>query len=397
MRILVKSLFVFFIVIVLAIAINHTIWAEDPTPTPTPTSSSNVDEIQKKIKDLEAKVGDLQSQEKTLSSQIKIIDSQIALSELKIADAEEKIKSLRADIEITNQKISGLSTDIDKTSKAFVNRSVGVYRVGRIDSWQALLSSGNIDNFFTRLKYLKIVQLYDKKNIFLTEQAKVNYSNMQSILLDKKKQEEALNEKLQTLNNELGKDKDTKKSLLADTQGSEAKYQKLLSEARAEYEAIQGIVAGNGKEVDEGPVNQGDTIASVIPSASCNSNGAHLHFTVSRNGVTQNPFGYLKPIDAVNDSSDPFNPSGSWDWPLSPQIHLNQGYGVTWFVNTYHAYPMHNGIDIIGSSYSVKAVKSGNLFQGAYSGNGGCSLRYVRVHHADDGLDTFYLHVNYVH
>lgn len=395
MRILVKFLSVFFITIIFSINVSTFLWAQEATPTPSASSSKEA--VEKKIKELEGKVNDLQSQEKTLSSQIKIIDNQVALSELKIADAEQKIKDLRADIEITKKKISGLSTDIDKTSRAFVSRSIGVYRVGTIDSWQALLSSSNIDNFFTRLKYLKIVQIYDKKNIFMAEQAKVNYSNQQGVLLDKKKEEEALNQKLKIFNEELSKDKNSKKALLSETQGSESKYQKLLAEARAEYEANQGIVAGNGTEVEIGPVNQGDTIASIIQGPSCNSSGTHVHFTVSKDGSTQNPFSYLKAIDNVNDSSDTFNPTGSWEWPISPQIHLNQGYGVTWFVNTYHFYPFHNGIDIDGSSPSVKAVKKGILFQGAYSGRGGCKLRYVKVRHSDDGLDTFYLHVNYSH
>ena len=125
--------------------------------------------------------------------------------------------------------------------------------------------------------------------------------------------------------------------------------------------------------------------------------GSHLHFTVSIDGNAQNPFNYLKSVDHVSNTDDPFTPSGSWDWPLDGPIQFNQGYGVTWYVRTYSPYPFHNGIDIDGSSILVKAVKSGTLFQGHYSGNGGCSLQYVRVHHSDEDVDTFYLHVYYVH
>ena len=135
-------------------------------------------------------------------------------------------------------------------------------------------------------------------------------------------------------------------------------------------------------------------IATLIQGASCNSSGTHLHFTVSRDGVAQNPFNFLKGgISHENRSGgDPFNPSGSWEWPIDPTIEFNQGYGDTWYVRTYRFYPTHNGIDISGSS-TVKAVKSGTLFKGSYAGYQGCTLPYVRVHHNDDGLDTFYLHV----
>ena len=179
------------------------------------------------------------------------------------------------------------------------------------------------------------------------------------------------------------------------TQNDEKKYQQLLAQARAEYEAIVGIIAGKGTETEIGKVNQGERIASMISGASCNSSGTHLHFTVSRNGAAQNPFSFLKSVSYVNQSNgDPFNPSGSWEWPIDPPIEFNQGFGSdTWYVRTYHFYPNHNGIDISGSSLTVKAVKSGTLFRGSYAGYKGCTLPYVRVNHSDDGLDTFYLHV----
>ena len=48
-----------------------------------------------------------------------------------------------------------------------------------------------------------------------------------------------------------------------------------------------------------------------------------------------------------------------------------------------------------GDSFQfVKAVKKGTLYRGGISCRGG-TLQYVRVDHADDEYDTYYLHVNY--
>ena len=59
-------------------------------------------------------------------------------------------------------------------------------------------------------------------------------------------------------------------------------------------------------------------------------------------------------------------------------------------------YQSHNGIDINNeASNDVKAVKSGTLYRGSYTGYNGCNLRYVRVQHDEGGLDTYYLHINY--
>jgi len=166
-------------------------------------------------------------------------------------------------------------------------------------------------------------------------------------------------------------------------------------------------MAGKGTEEEVGKVNQGQRIASVIQGTSCNSSGAHLHFTIAQNGSTQNRFDYLNAgIDYENCSgpgscspADPFNPHGSWDWPISSKIKFTQGYGSTWAIaNTWvgRIYSFHNGIDISSlSSSEIRTVRSGTLYRGSYTGYNGCRLRYVRVDHDDSDLDTFYLHVNY--
>jgi murein DD-endopeptidase MepM/ murein hydrolase activator NlpD len=97
-------------------------------------------------------------------------------------------------------------------------------------------------------------------------------------------------------------------------------------------------------------------------------------------------------VDNINDSGgDTWNPSGSWDWPISPTIQFHQGYGVTWFVRAYGWYSFHNGIDISGSSDNAYAVADGILYRGSYSV--GCALSYVKLAHKDSNVATLYLHV----
>jgi len=255
-----KSLMLGFFAI-LFVSFSGNVHAEEPTPTPspTPTGTSNQNQ-QSNIQDckdnnvsvadcpsyLQKKLSELQGQGKTLSSQISISDNQIKLTEAKIANTEVQVENLQADIEIAKEKISNSESDLTRTSHAFLGRSKAVYQVGTIDPWQILLTSNNLDNFFTRLKYLKIVQLFDKKNIYAAEQAKVNYANQQEIFEDKKAEVEALSEKLQAYTAQLEQDKEAKKKLLAETQGSEANYQRLLSQARAQIEGFRKFTTTQG-------------------------------------------------------------------------------------------------------------------------------------------------------
>ncbi len=396
-----KGLFkIFFVFATIAIFTSTTIYGQTPTASPTPTAdkSQKANELSKKIAELESKVSELKSQANSLSSQIAVMDNQIKLTEARISANKHQIDTLTHDIDTAGGKMEKLETSLTDVSKILINRIVTTYEVGGVETIHMLASANDLSDLFARANYLRIVQQHDKKLMYNAQQARNDYANQKNIFEDKKAKIESLKTQLESYTAQLDQDKVKKQSLLAETKGSEANYQELLAETKAEYEAIQGIVSGRGNEGEVGQVGQGDVIASVKQGASCNSSGTHLHFTVSSGGSTINPFSKLKSVDHNNQAGDPWNPSGDWDWPINPTIQFHQGYGNTGFASSGASfYSFHNGLDISGSGAAVKAVKSGTLFQGSYTGQGGCRLQYVRVHHTEDGLDTFYLHVNYVH
>lgn len=385
----------------LVVSSNPFAYAQTTTPTPTtkpaPDKSKQLSELSNKIAELESKVSDLKSQGNSLKSQIGVMDNQIKLTQYRMDATNQEISDLTLDIDSATKRVENLESSLSDVSRVLINRIITTYEVGGIGPIHVLASSSDISDLIKRANYLKIVQAHDKKLMYNAQQARNDYQNQKNIFEDKKQKIELLKDQLESYTKQLDQDKDNKEKLLAQTKGSEATYQALLSETKAEFEAIQGIVSGRGNEGEIGSVGEGQMIATVKQGASCNSSGTHLHFTVSRSGSTENPFNYLKGADHNNNAGDPFNPSGSWEWPINPTIQFHQGYGNTGFASSGASfYSFHNGIDISGSSSVVKAVKPGTLFQGSYTGNGGCRLQYVRVHHTDDGLDTFYLHINYV-
>lgn len=221
---------------------------DTPTPTPssTPSSTPNTEELQKKINDLQSKISDLQGQEKTLSSQIAVMDNQIKLTEYRIEATQEQITSLILDIDTTTKKISGLQEALNNLVGVLANRIVATYEVGTIQPFQILLTSNNASDFFKRLNYLKIAQEHDKKLVYDTQQAKVDYANQKVIFEDKKKKIEALKAQLENYTAQLDKEKQAKQDLLVQTQGSEANYQQILAETKAQLAGFQRFVTSQG-------------------------------------------------------------------------------------------------------------------------------------------------------
>ncbi len=224
--------------------LSQAVFAQTPTPTPTPSSSQQ--ELQQQIQNLEQEISNAQGQEKTLSSQIAVYDNQITLTQYKIDQTEEDILSVEEDIDTTQKKITSLNSSLQNMMQYFVSRVDATYQSGQEDPINLLLTSNSVDNFVTRTNYLKIVQSHDRQLILDTYQAKNDYSNQQNILEDKKKQIIALQSQLQDYNNQLDQQKKQKQTLLTQTQGSEAQYESLLAEARAQLAGFSNFVSSQG-------------------------------------------------------------------------------------------------------------------------------------------------------
>lgn len=359
-------------------------------------------ELEAKIEEYTHKLSALESEKNTLSSQISYMDTQISITTFKIQRTEENIVRTAEEIEKLTKKVDDLNSSLDYLSTVMIQKIIEGYKAGKTDVFDMFLDEKNLGTLVNRFKYLKVTQNNDQRIAFQAQQAKVNFEEQKELREEKKKKLDELKITLGRQKIALNEQRIAKQRLLEETKNDEKIYQDLLAKARAEYAAIQGIIAGKGTEVKLRDVAKGEAIATVISGRSCNSSGSHLHFIAQENNNVVNPFQYLRSVEYNNCSGsscgsgdgDPFNPSGSLDWPLTPVIKMNQGYGTTWAVrNTWvgRIYNFHNGVDITGSSDKVSAVADGTLYRGSFSV--GCSLHYVKLIHKDSNVSTLYLHV----
>ncbi|HSV95058.1 MAG TPA: hypothetical protein VLH94_03755 [Spirochaetia bacterium] len=399
-----KKLFLVFAILLLFLWVKPISAIEcDGNP---PSGADKVTEIQQYIDNCNQKISSLQGEQTTLKQTISTLTSKINLAQGQINQTQAQINLLEKEVTVLDGVLDTVNDSMDQLEKIYTARVRESYRRSRATPVDLLFSTNSIGDYFNKLKYLNTVKNKDQLILAELEKSRVDYDQRKTDKVTKQKEVEKLKAKLVSQRKTLDAQQKEKQNLLTQTQNDEKKFQSLLSKARAELEAIEAVIAGKGTETEVRDVKAGEKIATVIQGSSCNSSGSHLHFIVGQDHSVKNPFNYLKSVDFENCSGsscgsgdgDSFNPSGSWDWPLNPRIKLSQGFGVTWAINNTWVrsiYSFHNGIDIISNSADVKAVRDGKLFRGSYSGSGGCALKYVRVAHSEDGIDTYYLHVNY--
>jgi len=385
------------IIVLLLFTQVSSVWAEE-------IIEANESELKEQIQEYEAKIKDLQVEKNSLSNQIEYIDTQTRITNLRITETAQKIDEVETEINVLGERISNLDSSLDTLTSVLLERIVAGYKIRQVSFLDILLDSSNVSSLVNRATYYRLARDQNKKNLVQVVSAKSNFEEQQLLRERKKEDLDKLQKALDKQNEQLLIQENTKQKLLEDTQNDEQKYQSLLQQLRAEYAAIQQILSGSGDESIAKSVKKGETIATVIPGASCNSSGSHLHFIVQDGSSVVNPLTYLKRI-AINNCSgsscgsgdgDNAEGTGSWDWPLTEPITLSQGYGRTWTVrNTYvgSIYNSHNGIDITSSSLNVTAISDGEMTKGSYTGTGGCALPYLKLKHADSNFTTFYLHV----
>lgn len=228
--------------ILIGLSGSPSVYAQTVTPTPI----ANTNELQKRVDELQKKVEDLKAQSNSLSSQISLMDNQIKLTEYRISATEQQIDELTKNIGVATKRMENLEGSLTDVSKVLINRIVATYKVGTVPPIQILFTSTDARDFFSRLNYLRLVQQHDKRLMYQTQQAKEDYANQKNIFEDEKRKIEALQTQLQEYTKQLDQQKIEKERLLAETQGSEQNYQRLLSQARAQLAGFGRFATSQG-------------------------------------------------------------------------------------------------------------------------------------------------------
>lgn len=379
------------LIILLLLLLPSTTFAQS-----TDELSKQLQEKQAEIEKLEKHLQDARNQEKSLKNQLNLIDGQTKVTTLKIEETNLKIAKLEREISLLSQRVDRISGSLDSLSQLLLRRIIQTYKYSNaISTFDLLLSSHGFAQVLERLKYIQVVQTYDKKKLYELQATKISYNEQKQDKQTRQAEAEKLNKDLEIYKAQLAQQKKEKDELLRITQNDEAKYQQELARLRADIASITLALSNVGAKI--GPVNKGDTIAA-MGSTGC-STGPHLHYEVYENakieggrvaGNRVSPHNYLD--------------NGKLGSPL-------QGYpGDTTITTEYEAsgkdyipgWPPHTGLDIApkkyegvgrailasekGVAYSISAPCNYNISGGSSVGKG------VVIDH-ENGIVTLYWHI----
>ena len=216
--------------------------------------NKQIEAIQKQIDQYQQQIDENNGKAATLASEITKLNAQINKVQLEIRSLGLAVDQTNADINNTQSQIQVAQNKLDLHKQALERYIKILYQTDQENLTQVLFKHATISNFFDNLKNLKDAQDGLRTAIVSIKDIKADLEQKESDLEDKKGELENLKSLQEAERRNLNSTKKDKDSLLKETKGQEARFQKLLKQSKDDIERIKEQVyylQQNGVTVEE--------------------------------------------------------------------------------------------------------------------------------------------------
>jgi murein DD-endopeptidase MepM/ murein hydrolase activator NlpD len=202
-----------------------------------------IDKLTKKIEEYKKGIATTQKEATSLNNQVKIIDNQIGKTNIDIEIKEEEITKLQLEIEKINMEISKNQLTVSQQKEQLSNIIRLLSRYSDKDYITVLLSNPSFSDFFDQVKYSENLQEEMQKTLNKVKENIENLNKKQKELNGKKEELSEVLNKLEEEKEILSYQKNTKNYLITQTKQSEKRFQSLVTDLKKEQNAANAAVA----------------------------------------------------------------------------------------------------------------------------------------------------------
>lgn len=211
-----------------------------------PSGAENESQIKEYIEKCNQKITSLQGEQLTLKQTISTITSKINLAQAQINQTQAQINTLEKEISVLDGVLTTVTDSMDQLEVIYTARVRESYRRSRATPVDLIFSTTSIGDYFSKLKYLNTVKTKDQLILAELERSRIDYDQRKEAKVAKQKEVEKLKATLVSQRRTLDAQQREKQNLLTLTQNDEIKFQKMLSDAKANLAALRRFVVSQG-------------------------------------------------------------------------------------------------------------------------------------------------------
>ncbi len=335
------------LVFALILACNFKLAYADAIDDQLSASQKKLEQLNQQIKSYQQQIATTQAKAGSLKNEIFIYNNQIASTELQIQAKETQIEDVKLQITQTQNLIAQKNQEIADNKKILGQLVVELKEYDDQYALKTTVGSNNLSDFLDQIQYNQNLQDRVYQLVKKIKDLKAQLQKQEHDLEVKVRQLEEFKKQLKITRDSLTTVKNQKQQLLAQTQGLEKNYQKLLASSKQDADNLQ-------KEIQD--------------------LDAKVRARLGNKTIT--------------------GAKGVLAWPMDGI--LTQGYGNTGFTSL--GYNFHNGIDVAGpAGQPIYAAADGNVLYTDHSnatfGNWVAVKHNITTKNGASQIITLYAHM----
>ena len=201
-----------------------------------------LEDLRTTIDDLKQELKQKKSTEVSVLHQIGQLGKKLDFTNRLIARLGQEIEIRNAGVAESRNEVRASKNHIVKLKKRFANRAVKMYKTGTYSDFELLLTSASVSQFFYRLKYMKLINDYDRKLYSSINAAIRNLNDKEKYLLREISEREKIIDENNNEKRNLSKNRISRRNLLKRVQKDKGALAQLVKEKEIAAKQVEAII-----------------------------------------------------------------------------------------------------------------------------------------------------------
>ena len=201
-----------------------------------------LEDLRTTIKDLKEELTQKKSTEINVIRQIGNLGKKLDFTNRLIARLGQEIEFRNASVAESRDAVKTSKIHIVKLKKRFANRAVKMYKAGTYSDFELLLTSASVSQFFYRLKYMKVINDYDRKLYKSINSAIRSLNKKEKFLLSEISKRESIIDENENEKRNLTRNRRDRRKLLKKVRQDKGALSQLVKEKEIAAKQVETII-----------------------------------------------------------------------------------------------------------------------------------------------------------